>query len=195
MGTPGNSRNDRSADGMEALMENVMAEHEQALLRYAFTLVRDAHAAQDVVQNAFIKLFRLWKPGTEPGPALRAWLFRVTHNEAVDHIRREERRGRLHREQAEDDGAQADPPTEAERTQEVLRHVRRLDPAEQQVVLLRLQQGLSYKEISQATGRTEGNVGCLLHHAVRKLGEMLRRAESAAPVRLREAALSEGRVP
>ena len=58
----------------------------------------------------------------------------------------------------------------------VLTELRRLHEREQQVVLLRLQEGLSYKEIAEVTGRTEGNVGNILHHAVKKLSKRLAHA-------------------
>ena len=51
----------------------------------------------------------------------------------------------------------------------VLEHVRKLDAGQQQILLLRLEQGLSYREISEVTGRSEGNVGNILHHAVKDL--------------------------
>jgi RNA polymerase sigma-70 factor (ECF subfamily) len=63
-----------------------------------------------------------------------------------------------------------------ERKQRVLDLLGKLQPREQQVILLRLQEGLSYQEISTVTGRTEGNVGNILHHAVRKLSQALRRS-------------------
>jgi RNA polymerase sigma factor (sigma-70 family) len=165
-------------------MEAVITAHESALLRYAGGLLRDAHAAQDVVQNAFIKLFRQWGPGMTPTPMLKAWLFRVVHNEAVDHMRREKRRGLLHERHAMENDNQTnrahDPSDQIER---ILEAVRRLDADEQQVVLLRIQEGLSYREISQITGRSEGNVGCILHHAVKKLGQWVKRgADGAKPV-------------
>lgn len=64
--------------------------------------------------------------------------------------------------------------------EQVLAAVRKLDLTEQQVVLLRLQEGLSYQEIGGITGRSEGNVGCILHHAVKKLGRWVQR-EPAVP--------------
>ncbi len=157
-------------------METIVNAHESALLRYAAGILNDPDAAQDVVQNAFIKLFRLWKPGMQPSENLRGWLYRVTHNEAIDHLRRERRIGLLHRRQAEEASPPDDPPADphSEQLEAVLAGVRKLDPAERQVLLLRLQEGLSYRDISRITGRTEGNVGCILHHAVRKLGRMLR---------------------
>lgn len=156
-------------------MEAIVSAHESALLRYAAGIVNDPHAAQDVVQNTFIKLFRLWKPGLQPSDTLRGWLYRVTHNEAIDYLRRERRISLLHVRQAEETPP-ADPPGEghSERLEAVLAGVRKLDPAERQVLLLRLQEGLSYRDISRITGRTEGNVGCILHHAVRKLSRWVR---------------------
>ena len=165
----------------EALMEAVVAEHETALLRYAARILNNPSAAQDVVQNVFIKLFRAWPKGMKPSKQLKGWLYRVTHNEAVDHIRRESRVHALHRKQAEEaindcpDGKQCAASVD-EKREMVLQFLRKLHPREQQIVLLRLEEGLSYKEISEVTGRTEGNVGNILHHAVRKLSGMLQRA-------------------
>jgi RNA polymerase sigma factor (sigma-70 family) len=162
-------------------MESVIAAHESALLRYAGGLLRDAHAAQDVVQNAFIKLFRQWGPGMKPTPMLKAWLFRVVHNEAVDHMRREKRRGLLHERHAmENKTKPIRENDQAEQIECILAAVRRLDADEQQVVLLRIQEGLSYREISQITGRSEGNVGCILHHAVKKVGQWVKRGVDGA---------------
>lgn len=165
---------DTSLPDVERAMDAIVSAHESALLRYATGIVNDPHAAQDVVQNAFIKLFRLWKPGLHPSDDLRAWLYRVTHNEAVDHLRRERRLSLLHFRHAEEDPP-ADPPVNdrSEQLEAVLAGARRLDPAERQVLLLRLQEGLSYREISRITGRSEGNVGCLLHHAVKKLSRLV----------------------
>lgn len=175
------SEKDKSGDGTGRWtdMEALVAEHETALLRYATRLVNNPFTAQDVVQNVFIKLFKNWEPGMQASARLRGWLYRVTHNEAVDHIRKESRRRALHERHTEEkrddcpDGRHC-PMSHDERRHVVLQHLRELDEREQQVVLLRLEEGLSYKAISDATGRTVGNVGNILHHAVRKLSERLR---------------------
>jgi RNA polymerase sigma-70 factor (ECF subfamily) len=136
------------------------------------------------VQNVFIKLFRAWPVQAEAAGQLRAWLYRVTHNEAVDHIRRESRLRLLHERQAlETADAVFDPPDCPNPGEERKRLVRqclaRLHPRERQVVLLRLQEGLSYTEIATVTGRTEGNVGNILHHAVKKLAKHVKLAGAA----------------
>ena len=116
-------------------MEAIVAEYETPLLRYAARILNNPAAAQDVVQNTFIKLFRGWKPGMHASPSLKSWLYRVTHNEAVDYIRRESRLQLLHEKQASDqaipictDGCncpltepekhEAVPPAQGEQTQE-----------------------------------------------------------------------------
>jgi len=162
-------------------LAEVMAEHEAALLRYAGRLVNDASAAQDVVQDVFIKLYRGWVDGARPAQSLKSWLYRVTHNAAVDHIRRESRLRVLHERQAEEIDAEAPPgqrrQLETKETMQLaLEHLKKLNPGEQQVVLLRLQEGLSYREIAGITQRSEGNVGCILHHALKKLSASLKQA-------------------
>lgn len=161
-------------------METIVAQHETALLRYAGRIVNDPTAAQDVVQNVFIKLFRNWN-GQAPVKNLKGWLYRVTHNAAVDHVRRESRLRVLHARHGEESEIITPPAPPAreqrERTHAVLRHLGRLSPDAQQVVLLRLQEGMSYKEIAQVTGRSVGNIGNILHHAVKKLAKAVKQDE------------------
>ncbi|OGV61482.1 MAG: hypothetical protein A2283_03250, partial [Lentisphaerae bacterium RIFOXYA12_FULL_48_11] len=162
-------------------MEAIVAEHETALLRYATRILDNPAAAEDVVQNVFVKLFEKWKKGSRSSDKLRSWLYRVIHNEAVDFIRSESRLAVLHKKQAEEAAVCLDdvhcPENEADRRTMVLEHVRKLHPTEQQVLLLRLEEGLSYKEIAEVTGRTEGNVGCILHNAVLKISKKVKNGE------------------
>ena len=126
-----------------------------------------------------MKLFQGWQEGSQPSDKLKSWLYRVTHNEAVDFIRRESRLSVLHKKQSETapvscvDGIHCGESVDEKRAL-VLEHVRSLHPTEQQVLLLRLDQDLSYKEIAEITGRTEGNVGCILHNAVLKISKRVK---------------------
>jgi RNA polymerase sigma-70 factor (ECF subfamily) len=172
-----------AADGTMAAeeIEMIMAQHQEALLRYATRILNDPHAAQDVVQNTFIKLCDGWKDGAKPSRQMKGWLYRVTHNQAVDYIRHESRLRVLHEKQGDEvpDFGPATQGRELEREEAMdlaLEHLRKLKPEEQQVVILRLQEGMSYREIAEVTRRTEGNVGCILHHAVKKLSQSLKRA-------------------
>lgn len=163
-------------------MEQVMATYEAALLRYATRLLNNGEAAQDVVQTAFIRLHEHWAECSAWAADHRKnWLYRTTHNAAVDYIRREERLKKLHGSHALEvgesvDGGQSAALEAEDRKNLVLAHVAALASGEREVLLLRLQEGLSYDEIARVTGRTQGNVGCLLHMAVKHLGEELRKS-------------------
>jgi len=174
-------------DEKNRLLKEIMAEHETALLRYATRILNDADTAQDVVQNTFIKMLNGWVNGAKPTPQLKGWLYRVTHNNAIDHIRKESRLRVLHEKQAEqqevEDAAKQQCPFEREEAMNLaLEHLRKLKPEEQQVVLLRLQEGLSYREIADVTKRSKGNVGCILHHAVKKLSKSLKQTDALSAV-------------
>lgn len=168
-----------------AQKQDIMAAHEQALLRYATGILSNSHAAQDVVQNVFIKLFRNWHPGLKPSQSIRPWLYRVTHNEAVDYIRHESRLRLLHRRRSEDPTSPTLPVTDnpgeerVEQMQMVLDCLGKLSAREKQMLLLRLQEGLSYRDISRISGRSIGNVGCVLHNAVKKIRVALVKKDNA----------------
>jgi RNA polymerase sigma factor (sigma-70 family) len=169
-----------NADQRWSKMVAIVGQYQAGLLRYATRLVRDPDAAQDVVQEVFVKLFQSWDGKRAASPKLRSWLYRVTHNQAVDHIRRQSRyRDAMSRHAAEPRVTVAPAPNEAlaatERHRMVLDHVDRLTPVERQVLLLRLEEGLSYQEIADATARSVGNVGKVLHHAVRKMSKELQK--------------------
>jgi RNA polymerase sigma-70 factor (ECF subfamily) len=162
--------------------EAAVAAFQAPLLRYAARLLNNATLAQDAVQNAFVKLARRVPPAAGPSDEVRNWLFRVTHNEAVDLIRAEESRHRtlerFARQQAcETEGGLSFDNGADEREALVLACLRVLSPLQRQVVLLRLQQGLSYEEIGKIVGEKSGYVGNLLHHAVKALAAEVKRRE------------------
>jgi RNA polymerase sigma-70 factor (ECF subfamily) len=153
-----------------------MNEYQSALLRYAARVLNNEDAAQDVVQETFIRLHGNMEKIARRGVHLKGWLFRTTHNAAVDYIRRESRRRLLHQRQS----AEADPCCESDRGDErkalVLEYLNVLKPKEREVLVLRLQEGMSYREIAAVLKRSEGYVGTLIHTATKKLTQSLRQA-------------------
>jgi RNA polymerase sigma factor (sigma-70 family) len=171
----------------DAGVEAVIAANETALLRYATRLLTSADLAQDVVQTAFIRLAQQWDESRAwTGDRVRHWLFRAAHNAAVDVIRKEERLKKLHEAQAAELDP-ADPPQQAtaldveDRRRVALEMLAQLPDSEREVMILRLQHGLSYAEIGEITGRSEGNVGCLLSNATRELTRLLKKAGVIGP--------------
>lgn len=153
----------------------LVSEYESGLLHYAERLLCNAASAEDVVQEAFIKLYRGWQGPLQPSPQVSAWLYRVVHNQAVDAIRRESRRSEAHQRHSENHqvmtspgrpGAQGSAEDSCRKIKEALD---RLPLRERELVILKVYEGKTYKEISAITGMKTGLVGNLLHHAMKKL--------------------------
>ncbi len=157
-----------------------MENYQTALLRYATRVLNNEDAAQDVVQEAFIRLHGNLDKITERGVQLKGWLFRTTHNAAVDYIRKESRRRNLHERQSQQADLFANDPNARQEHDErqalVMKHLNTLRPKEREVLVLRLQEGMSYKEIAAVLKRSEGYVGTLIHNATKKLTQSLRQA-------------------
>ena len=164
-----------------AAFDAIVSEYEAALLRYVSRILSDRDLAQDVVQDAFIKLSTQWHEELKPGPGLLSWLYRVAHNAAVDQLRKRERRHRLFMRQAEGQeetvppnrGEEFDPSEAAETVRSAMQV---LSVREQQIVILKVYEEKPYKEISELTGLTVTNIDYILHYAMKKMAEELKRA-------------------
>lgn len=159
----------------EQFVEQALAQYEGPLIGYALGIVHDLERARDVVQDTFIRLYQQDREKVQRG--LKTWLFTVCRNRALDILRKEKRMVALVDEKAARIEGTAVPPDRAadwdERVAQVMNALDRLSDNQREVVRLKFQQGLSYKEISEATGLTSGNVGFLLHTGLKRLRSML----------------------
>lgn len=154
-------------------LRQVFDAEESALLRYAYGLVGQRETAEDLVQEAFLRLHAHWQEVLQP----RAWLFRCIRNLALSHLR-DHRRETIMEPNPE---WQSDTPNpeqalgkfEAIGTLQLL--VAELHPDERMLISLKYQEGLKYDQISQRTGLSVGHVGYKLHHALKNLANSLRR--------------------
>ena len=154
----------------------VLALFEAPLLRHAAAILGDAAAAQDVVQESFLRLLA----NGQPIDNLSAWLHRVTHNLALDHLRKESRLRKLHLSAAPRTEPLAPSPAEDLDRREahalMLGEIERLAPNERAVLMLKIKEGRSYQEISERTGLSTSNVGYLIHQGLKKLTARLQAA-------------------
>jgi RNA polymerase sigma-70 factor (ECF subfamily) len=168
-------------DPSRGWIREALVTYEGPLLRYAARLSQgDMERARDAVQDTFIRLCDQDRGKVEG--YLAAWLYRVCRNRVLELRRKEDRMGPL------DDKMLAvnpvDGPDPADRVQQrdslaaVMGLLGGLPPNQQEVVRLKFQSELSYKEISDVTGLTVSNVGFLLHTALRRLREGFRQLEA-----------------
>jgi RNA polymerase sigma-70 factor (ECF subfamily) len=146
------------------------------LTRYAQVITGDLEQARDVVQDTFIRLCDE-KP-ERVAPHLAQWLFMVCRNRAVDVQRKQGRMKPLdEREMNAQASPEPSPAAQAERREtdgEVAGLLARLPRNQQEVVRLKFQNGLSYREISEVTRLSVSNVGFLMHTALKTLRQQMK---------------------
>ena len=146
---------------------------ERPLIAYALRLLNgNVEAARDCVQESFLRLCRESQSNVEGH--VDAWLFKTCRNRAMDHHRQEARMiidsdssalATALARSAEPAGHLA----QREEQAKLQDQIARLPTREQEVLSLRLGQGLSYKQIAEITDMSVSHVGVILHEAVTKL--------------------------
>lgn len=175
---------------------SLVERHQGRMLQMALEIVKNQHDAEDIVQESFVKAF-LSLDKFKGQSSFFTWLYRITHNMAVDHKRRMQRRGGQHFEYKEQFGVSSDvgrskDDSEAEflpsaqnvegphealvRKQtgsKLERAFAQLSDEHRAVVTLREIDGLDYEEIAKALGIPRGTVMSRLFYARKMLQRAL----------------------
>ncbi len=151
-------------------IEAALTQHESNLIRYTTWVLGDPERAREIVQEAFLRLCK--EDPQRIDNHLAQWLFTVCRNLAFDVRKKENRMTPLH-----DLDAAAHPDTSSlehrEAMSQVLQAVETLPKNQREVIYLKFQCDLSYKEISDITHLSVSNVGFLIHTAIRSLRTQL----------------------
>lgn len=155
----------------EDFVRQALIDYESALIGYATTFLHDVERSRDVVQDTFI---RLYQQDTEKvRQSVKAWLFTVCRNRALDVLRKEKRVVGLDDEMMAKVPSERRTPSERadldERVSQLHVALSKVSENQREVILLKFEQGLSYDEISEVTGLSSGNVGFLLHNGLKRL--------------------------
>lgn len=146
---------------------------------FAMAITRDSALAEDIVQEAFI---RMWQSDRTPRevPEFRAWLYRTIRNLARDEHRRQRVRALLRFAPP----VAPDPTLEAERRmgdRELASALQHLSAGERQALYLRFSEDLAFEEIARIMGNRESTARVFVHRALAKLrSELMRSAEMEA---------------
>lgn len=158
-------------------LAEILLRYEKPLLKHVHGFCHDRELSRDVVQETFLRLIRARENGMPEN--LAAWLFTVSRNVVCDHLRRQKVVQFGHDERldhAVSDGLSPDDHLEhGERDRRLAALVGELPEREKELVRLKFQVGLSYREIEQITGISQGNIGYFLHRAVKHLRQQWER--------------------
>lgn len=149
----------------ESWFEAALTRHQGPLLRYAARFLGSEERGRDVTQEAFLRLWRRHADGEPalPENELAPWLYTVGRNLALDILRKEKRMVPFA------DGRGDELPAAVVSIPTVVSTLAGLPAKEQEVLRLKFQSGLSYKDIAQVTGLSVSNVGWLIHQGIKTL--------------------------
>jgi RNA polymerase sigma-70 factor, ECF subfamily len=172
--------------GDKAAFRSLVERHQRRAFAIAMGLVRDENDARELVQEAFLRVYR-GLGAFQGGSSFFTWLYRIVTNLAIDLMRKPGRKdAELQESQSstEDesdfplvsriDGAD---PLDVLRRQEIAARIKAaldaLPPYHRGVILMREVEGMSYEEMAQAMGVSKGTIMSRLFHARQKLQRAL----------------------
>lgn len=160
--------------GDDRAATELVERHAQALARFAVSS-GERNEVDELVQDTFVRAFNSLE-GFRGDSSFRTWLFTILRRLLVDRKRAEKRRRDRNEVQEDDASTEYDAldTVVADETQKRLQQaVGRLSPTQKEVFTLRVSEGLSYKEIAEAVGTTEGAARVHYHNAMRAVKEFL----------------------
>jgi len=174
------------ARGDQRAFRELVEGYKKKVYYLALDMVGNPVDAEDISQEVFLKVYRSFATFRK-GARLGSWLYRITYNASIDHLRR---KGAAPEPVADDlleslsrdepglprRGA-VDPAAAAESSQlqeRIARALEKVSPQEKAVFLLRHYEDLMLKDIASSLGLSIGSVKSYLFRAVRKLQKELR---------------------
>jgi RNA polymerase sigma factor (sigma-70 family) len=163
----------RARRGDNQAFEQLYVAHAKAIHTLALRLTGHHAAAEDIVQETFLRMFGFLSDLRDDTP-LRPWLKRVASNLAIDRIRRE------HRYAGDEtvwqtESADPSPPSSTE----ALAFLQRLAPLARTLVWLHAMEGWSHTELARRFGRSESWSKSILSRSLARLREELETGEIA----------------
>ena len=191
---------DRLAANLDGSFEDLVREHQDRLYGLAFRYLGNAHDAEELAQDAFVRAYRAlerYEPQRIRGLDLRPWLTTILLNACRNHVARPARRAAANAMDVEQatflavEGRHG-PEAHAERREAAQRWanlVALLPPLYRAAVLLRHLDGMPYDEMSTVLGRPEGTLKAQVHRGIALL-----RAAFEADERARTGARTDVRI-
>jgi RNA polymerase sigma-70 factor (ECF subfamily) len=168
----------RAKQGDQEAIRYLYLRYADNVYGYVCSIVRDEHEAEDVTQQIFAKLLTAlarYEPRSVP---FSAWILRIAHNAAIDHVRA--RRAVPCEEVRSPELEDGD--IGRERSQDLRAALSKLPEEQRDVIVMRFILGLSPREIADRIGRSEDAVHGLQHRGRTTLRKELTRLQSAPAV-------------
>ncbi len=166
----------RAIKGDGGAFAQLYEEHFDRIYRYVYLKVGNQAEAEDLTQEVFVKALEAIGSYKWRNLPFVAWLFRIAHNQVIDYLRKQGKVGKV---VLEDDIALvsgSNPAFMAEREleiEELINNVKKLSPAQREVISLRFGSGLSVAEAAKALGKNPGTVKALQYNGIVALRKLM----------------------
>jgi len=162
------------------LLRSAMSDFEIPLTKYALSILGDLEQAREVVQDTFLKLYK--QEPEKVRQKVKSWLFTVCRNHCYDLIKRNRKTSNLEEDEISYIASSEDNPFQVisflegreeidEKIKILYSLIEELPSRQREVMRLKFQANLSYKEIAETIGISTSNVGFVMHSALKKLRE------------------------
>ncbi|MDH5363814.1 MAG: sigma-70 family RNA polymerase sigma factor [Dehalococcoidia bacterium] len=166
----------RAIKGDGGAFAQLYEEHFDRIYRYVYLKVGNQAEAEDLTQEVFVKALEAIGSYKWRNLPFVAWLFRIAHNQVIDYLRKQGKVGKV---VLEDDitlVSGSNPAFMAEREleiEELINNVKKLSPAQREVISLRFGSGLSVAEVAKALGKNPGTVKALQYNGIVALRKLM----------------------
>jgi len=161
----------------------LMEQYQEQLYWVVRRMVNDHDDANDVIQNAFIKVYRSIQ-SFEGKSKLYTWLYRIATNEAITFLNQKNRKATTSIDNGEMSVAhtlEADASVDGDELQIQLQKALALLPEKQRIVFnMRYFEEMPYEEMSKILDTSVGALKASYHHAVKKVENYFREVETGA---------------
>ncbi len=173
----------RFQNGDTEAFNTLVLKYQNRIAKLIYRHIHDAETTKDLCQEVFLKVYKSLSK-FKGNSAFYSWLYRIAMNSCIDYIRQQNRRKTVGIDDLEGSteeflliSKQPSPShlIEMEELGDIIdKAVNQLPPKQQQVFRLRYEKKLQIKEVAVLINRSEGTVKTHLHHAHRRLRELLR---------------------
>ncbi len=161
----------------QAALTQIYEENFDKIYRYIVLKIGDRTEAEDLTQQVFLNALQSISSYKSKGLPISSWLYRIAHNQVVDHLRRNSKKTSVPLDESLPiPDTDPNPQYEVEmkfQVEEVAAACKKLTPAQQEVISLRFASELSITECAAVMHKTEGAIKALQHSAVAALRKLL----------------------
>jgi RNA polymerase sigma-70 factor (ECF subfamily) len=155
---------------------------------YLYRRVHDAQLAEDLTSDVFVRVLQALQSEQFWHTSFRAWLYRIAHNQVIDHYRQQTRQQTQmpqfpieeHLETADIEENGSNPADDLDARHDARDVVygleaalNQLTPEQQQVLVLRFGEQMKIQEVAEVMHKTNGAIEALQHRALAALRRML----------------------